>query len=139
MSIIFAPLIPIQSWDINAFLLKSKKSYASFSWFDEFWLIKMITKHYPAKELIDALMLFLKWVNWLEIIQKLGAYQNHFWVRFADFFLLLRSTEIWWNQLRFAGICLFYSVAHTNLDSSKNMLLLKNPQFLRNHCETLSQ
>ena len=32
-----------------------------------------------------------------------------------------------------------YSVAHANLDSSKNMLLLKNPQFLPNHYETLSQ
>ena len=32
-----------------------------------------------------------------------------------------------------------YSVAHANLDSSKNMLLLKNLQFLLNHYETLSQ
>ena len=32
-----------------------------------------------------------------------------------------------------------YSVAQANLDSGKNMLLLKNPQFLTNHYETLSK
>ena len=32
-----------------------------------------------------------------------------------------------------------YSVAHANVDFDKNMPLLKNPQFLPNHCETLSQ
>ena len=40
-----------------------------------------------------------------------------------------------WFNLTFC----IYSVAHANLDSSKNMLLLKNPQFLPNHYETLSQ
>ena len=33
----------------------------------------------------------------------------------------------------------FYSVAHTNVDFDKNMLLLKNPQFLPDHYETLSK
>ena len=32
-----------------------------------------------------------------------------------------------------------YSVAHANLDSGKNTLLLKNLKFLLNNCETLSQ
>ena len=33
--------------------------------------------------------------------------------------------------------CTQYTVSEANLDSSKNMLLLKNPQFLPNHYETL--
>ena len=37
------------------------------------------------------------------------------------------------------GILFSYSVATANLDLSKNMLLLKNLQFVPNHCETLSQ
>ena len=32
-----------------------------------------------------------------------------------------------------------YSVAHANVDFDKNMLLLKNPQFLPDHYETLSK
>ena len=32
-----------------------------------------------------------------------------------------------------------YSVSQENPDSDKNMLLLKNPQFLPNHYETLSK
>ena len=32
-----------------------------------------------------------------------------------------------------------YSVPQANADSHKNMLLLKNPQFLHNHYETLSK
>ena len=34
---------------------------------------------------------------------------------------------------------LLYSVAHTNVDFDKNMLLLKNAQFLPDHYETLTQ
>ena len=33
----------------------------------------------------------------------------------------------------------YWSVCKENLDSSKNMLLLKNPQFLPNHYKTLSK
>ena len=36
-------------------------------------------------------------------------------------------------------ICKKYSVAQANLDSGKNMFLLKNSQFLPNHYEILSK
>ena len=32
-----------------------------------------------------------------------------------------------------------YTVKEANLDLAKHMLLLKNPQFLPNHCETSSK
>ena len=37
-----------------------------------------------------------------------------------------------------ALLCL-YTPGEPNPDLAKNMLLLKNPQFLPNHCETLSK
>ena len=52
---------------------------------------------------------------------------------------VLKRYSFSWGTLYIKIIVMAYSVAHANLDSSKNMLLLKNPQFLPNHCETLSQ
>ena len=40
-------------------------------------------------------------------------------------------------RLAIIGPSLKYTVSKANVDSSKNMLLLKNLQFLPNHSETL--
>ena len=56
-------------------------------------------------------------------------------------------STIWiWVKITWAKInnfCIktynFYTVKEANPDLGKNMLLLKNPQFLPNHCETLSK
>ena len=74
-------------------------------------------------------------------------------VKYSERYIVLHilDPQYWKRKLRnfnpscfvykrnFSRLDTIYSMVKANLDSSKNMLLLKNLQFVPNHCETLSQ
>ena len=72
---------------------------------------------------------FLRKGSWL--IDGIATIVQHF---LANFFLSESGAH--WSKL---GVQTNYTVKEANADSTKNMLLLKNLQFLPNHNETLSK
>ena len=73
-----------------------------------------------------------------------------FYAKVGRFFICLWNTKVFLTPTAVYQYCVYfrtnidlmfyiYSVAQANLDSGKNMLLLKNPQFLPNYYETLSK
>ena len=66
-----------------------------------------------------------------------GSCNEHFIALYL--FWLLNASIKSQNRKTNCGAIEKYTVSKANLDSSENMLLLKNPQFLPKHFETLSQ